>query len=92
MWDCMAMPQYDFDLALFFINFLKKEEVQEYLEKRIAHMEGAIGYIWEHREEIRANQYIPPTAQALLNHSEAHFLAEYDWLTDLHDHLDEYYQ
>lgn len=92
MWGSLAMPQYDFDLALFFISFLKKEEIRIYLAKRIAYMEGIIEHIGEHRSEILAHEYIPPIAQALLNHSEAHFLAEHDWLKELYDHLDEYYQ
>lgn len=91
MWGNMSMPQYNFDLALFFICFLKKEEVRKYLAKRIAYMEGVIKYIGEHRREILSNEYVPPIAQALLNHSEAHFLAEHDWLVKLHDHLDQYY-
>jgi DNA-binding PadR family transcriptional regulator len=92
MWGSMTLPKYDFDLALFFIYFLKKEEVKKYLAKRIANMEEVIEYIGEHRKEIQANQYIPPVAQALLNHSEVHFMAEHEWLADLHDHLDEYYK
>lgn len=92
MWGSMAFPKYDFDLALFFIYFLKKEEVRAYLARRIAYMEKTIGYIEEHGKEISSHEYIPPVAQALLNHSEAHFRAERDWLMDLHEHLDRYYE
>ena len=92
MWSSMAMPQHDFDLALFFISFLDKEEVGTYLAKRIEYMEGVIGYIGKHGRELADHPYIPPIAQALLKHSEAHYLAEREWLKDLYDNLDGYYR
>lgn len=91
MWGAMALPRHDFDLALFFISYLDKEEVRDYLAKRIAYTEEVMKHLDTHIEEIRADAYIPPVAQALIKHSGAHFRAEYDWLRDLHDNLDEYY-
>jgi DNA-binding PadR family transcriptional regulator len=91
MWGSVSLPRYDFDLALFFISYLEKEEVRAYLAKRIAYTEEVIQHLDTHIKEIRANAYIPPVAQALIRHSEAHFSAEYEWLTELHDNLDRYY-
>lgn len=91
MWDTVDMPRFDFDLALFFISSLSQDEVRRYLADRIAYVEKAIGYLSNHMAEIRAQEYIPPVAQALIGHSDAHFRAEYEWLRDLRDNLDRYY-
>jgi DNA-binding PadR family transcriptional regulator len=78
-WQEVEHQQFDFDIALFFMDALSEEEIEEYLKGRVARLETTLEQIRAHRAEQMANQQVPRTAAAIFDHSLAHYEAELGW-------------
>jgi DNA-binding PadR family transcriptional regulator len=91
LWSGDSKTNYPFDIALFFVTSLSKEEVRLHLNRRISEMEQTLEYMKKHKEEHADNVNIPPQAAAIMDHSICHMNAEYKWLQGLLEKLDSFY-
>lgn len=91
LWMSDNRTLYSFDVGLFFINSLPKEEVAGYLDQRISRAEESIRYLNRHAEAMRGNPHIPAQARAIISHTQKHMEAERGWLTEVKESLDEFY-
>lgn len=91
LWTSDDQTLYSFDIGLFFIKSLPKEEVARYLEMRIKKADESLVYLRQHREQMTQNPYIPAQARAIVSHSLKHMEAERDWLAEVSEQFDEYY-
>jgi DNA-binding PadR family transcriptional regulator len=73
------------DVGLVFIDALPGEEIEGYLQGRIAQLESIVHHVAEHRAEQMAQPEVPALAAAVFDHGLAHFQAELDWTRDLLD-------
>jgi len=89
LWISDDRTLYAFDVGLFFIKSLPKEEVARYLEERIKRADESLVYLRQHGEQMQSNPYIQ--ARAIVNHSLRHMEAERSWLAEVYEQLDEYY-
>ena len=76
------------DIGLFFMEALPIEEVQGYLRRRVAAMEGAVQHLNAHQGEQMAREEMPPLAVAIFDHSRVHLEAELAWARDLLDKVE----
>lgn len=81
---------YPFDIAIFFIKYLNRDEAISYLQKRIETVTQKLSFLQEHKEEYQQNPYIPKEAFAIINHSYYHLEAELKWLQELLKNMNEY--
>lgn len=84
-------PLYSFDIGVFFMQSLPKEEVARCLDERIERMRAKLLFLKEHKSEHESNPHVPPQGMAIMNHSLAHMEAEIEWLTDMKAQLDLFY-
>lgn len=89
LWQQDTQTFYDFDIALYFKDYLTREEQLAYLQQRIDFVRGSIEHIDQHYEETIRNPYVPPFARALFDHSRVHQQAELDWLKALHRDIEQ---
>ncbi len=82
---------YSFDIGVFFMRSLPRQEVEQLLEGRIEKMQQKIAFLERHKAEQESNPYVPPLASAIMKHSQLHFNTEVTWLKDLKENLDSYY-
>jgi len=85
IWGQVERQYFDFDVALFFMRALPADEVQGYLQKRIAQLEAVLAHLDAHRAEQLADQDVPRLANTIFDHSYVHLQAELDWTRDLLD-------
>lgn len=91
LWVSKDRTLYPFDIALFFINSLPKEEVAGYLEVQIKNTDESIAYLKQHAAQMSDNPHIPAQARAIVSHTLRHLEAERNWLTEVQEQLDEMY-
>ncbi len=82
-WDTLERQYYDFDIGLFFMDALSKEEVLAYLNKRVRQLEEILNHIELHKNEQMSLPDVPSRAAAVFDHSYMHFKAELAWTRDL---------
>ncbi len=82
-WARVEREYYDFDIALFFQEYLSSTEIVEMLAKKIAVLEMTINNVESHRKETLADPEVPQTAVYIFDHSLVHMNAELEWLKSL---------
>ena len=70
---------FPFDVGLFFMDALPREEIIDHLRRRIGHVEGVLEYLDEHQAEQTAKGDVPALAQAIFDHTRLHLKAEHAW-------------
>ncbi len=83
LWRTPERQYFDFDIALFFITALPREEILTYLRGRIAGLESTLAQLDAHQTEQRAQPEVPAVAEAIFDHSRVHMEAELAWVRDL---------
>lgn len=91
LWSSHGQTLYSFDVALFFISRLPKEEVAVYLDQRIKMADQSIAYLREHGAQMRQNPHIPAQARVIVSHSLRHMEAEHSWLIEVKKQLEDFY-
>jgi|SRR5690554_2325437 len=91
MWTEDKQTIYPFDIAIFFMNKLTKDEVEKYLKSRIEALEEKLIFLKEHKDEHQKSPYIPQQVFAIINHSYLHLEAELKWVEQLLQNLDIYW-
>lgn len=82
-WTEVKQEYYDFDIALFFQEYLPTAEIISMLNGKVHGLEAAIKHLEGHRAESLANAEVPRTAAAIFDHSLVHMKAELEWLKSL---------
>ncbi len=90
-WKDRKQDFYHFDLAVYNISFIPREEVEKFLQHRIEWHGRTLTYLDRHEGDFKKNPYIPPVAYAITDHSRMHLEAEKKWLEKLLENLDQYY-
>lgn len=75
---------FPFDIALFFMPALSREEVLGYLGERVAQLEAVLSHLDAHQSEQTRNEEVPALANAIFEHTRVHMQAELAWMRDLH--------
>jgi DNA-binding PadR family transcriptional regulator len=83
IWNNPERQYHRTDIALYFYYALPPDELQGYIEKRIAITKQVLAHIEEHRDTTLADSRVPKMARAIFDHSIAHNEAELRWLEDL---------
>jgi DNA-binding PadR family transcriptional regulator len=85
VWDDVERQTFAFDIALSFMSALPIEEVKEYLQKRVSHLEHILQFLEGHQaEELADTDHVPMhLASAVFDHHRRHLQAELDWTRDL---------
>jgi DNA-binding PadR family transcriptional regulator len=83
VWREVERPRYAFDIGVFFMQALSKDEIVECLEGRVAQLEGTLGYLEAHRAERLADPRVLRFANAIFDHGKVHLEAELAWTRDL---------
>jgi DNA-binding PadR family transcriptional regulator len=91
LWADNKRQLYPFDIALFFMGRLPREEARKCIEQRISSASRGLGYLARHRQMRESDRETPKQAAAIIGHTAVHLEAEFRWLEDLLEHLDEYY-
>ena len=87
LWYKDERQYYEFDIGLFFLHSLPREEVLKALQERISGMEKTLQYLHSHEEKQFENPHIPRLAEAIFSHSALHFQAELEWLQQVMENL-----
>jgi DNA-binding PadR family transcriptional regulator len=82
-WQEVERQYFTLDVCLFFLESLPREEVINFLRRRQAVLQAALGQIEDHRDEQLALPEVPHLAMAIFDHTLVHTRAELEWLTDL---------
>jgi DNA-binding PadR family transcriptional regulator len=75
---------FPFDIALFFMPALPREEVLGYLGERVAQLETVLSHLDEHQSEQTGKDEVPALANEIFAHTRTHLQAELGWMRDLH--------
>ena len=78
-WRQVERQYFAVDICLFFQESLPLEEIKDYLQRRLAQLEGTLIYLNAHQQEALADQHAPRSAAAIFEHSRVHFQAELAW-------------
>lgn len=78
-WTKPERQYFAFDIGLFFMDALPRDEVIEYLHQREAHLDQALEHLETHRAEQMANPKVLRRARAIFDHTVMHCGAELDW-------------
>ncbi len=89
LWRAPERQYFNFDIALFFITALPKDEVLAYLRGRVAGLEATLAHLNAHQVEQGVQPAVPPIANAIFEHSRAHIQAELMWTQDLLTQVEE---
>jgi len=83
LWRTPERQYFDFDIALFFIEALPREEALAYLRARVAGLEATLAHLDAHLVEQGVQPEVPPIANAIFEHTRVHLHAELTWTQDL---------
>jgi DNA-binding PadR family transcriptional regulator len=89
--DNWAKPErqyFAFDIGLFFMDALPRDEVIGYLRQREAYLDQVLTHLEAHRTEQMADPKVPPRAMAIFDHSVVHFRAELEWTRSLLENVE----
>ncbi len=87
-WKKQERNFYEFDIALFFISYLKKDEVSAYISERILQAERQYEGLLRHYSDHENQNMVPPVAFEIINHTLEHMKAELKWLHSLKEKID----
>ena len=80
VWYADDRQYYDFDIGLFFLHSLPREEVHKAMKERISGLEKTLQYLHLHEEKQFENPNVPRLAEAIFSHTAAHLQAELEWM------------
>jgi len=86
-WINVERNYFEFDVALFFIGFVKKEKVMEYVDKRIEVLGKELEGLKKHYSYHKENTKVPAIAFEIMNHTLEHQKAELKWLVSLKEKM-----
>jgi DNA-binding PadR family transcriptional regulator len=90
VWDDVEQQTFDFDIGLSFMGALPIEEVRDYLQKRVKHLEHVLQYLEAHQAEELADGHVPSAlAATVFDHHRAHLNAELDWSRGLLENVEQ---
>jgi DNA-binding PadR family transcriptional regulator len=72
-----------FDIGLFFMNALPRDEIIGYLQNRLTQLEMTLLHLDEHQSEEIIKDQVPALAQAIFDHTRVHIQAELGWTRDV---------
>jgi len=80
VWSNLERQTFEFDIGLSFMSALTMDEIKEYLQERVAHLEETLKYLDAHQAEEIAEEHVPTLlASTVFDHSRVHFKAELEW-------------
>lgn len=82
-WTQVEREYYDFDIALFFQEYLSSGDIVALLGQKIQILETVLATVESHRTEVLSNQEVPQIAASIFEHSLVHMKAELEWLKTL---------
>jgi len=82
-WAEVERAYFSIDVGIFFMDALSPHEVQGYLRKRIAMLEGVLRHLDEHQKEEMQNPEVPRRATMIFSHTLLHTRAELEWTRNL---------
>jgi DNA-binding PadR family transcriptional regulator len=74
---------FPFDIGLFFMSALPRDEILGHLQNRVAQLEQVARYLNEHQDEQVSNDEVPALANAIFDHTRVHIQAELSWTKDV---------
>lgn len=74
---------FPFDIGLFFMEVLPREEICEHLQRRVAQLKKVIIHLAEHQQEGFDKGEVPTLANAIFDHTRVHIQAELMWTVDV---------
>ncbi|MBN1146015.1 MAG: PadR family transcriptional regulator [Anaerolineales bacterium] len=74
---------FPFDIGLFFMNALAKDEIIGYLQNRLVQLEMVLRHLDEHQSEETGKDEAPALASAIFDHTRMHTQAELAWTRDV---------
>lgn len=83
VWGEIERTYFALDIGLFFMDALPLAEVKSYLHQRVATLEAIAQHLDAHQAEQLEQGEAPRLANAIFDHSRAHFQAELAWTRDL---------
>jgi len=91
IWGDEQKVYYPFDIAVYFMKSLPKNEVGFYLSERIMELKNKLKYYKEQQTELDKTSKKRHYKQAIMDHTLLHMEAELYWLQKMLQQLDEYY-
>ena len=85
IWGEIERPEYDINLGVFFMDALPRQDVLDYLRKRVSGLKDRLGYVSAHQAETMERLAPPPRINALFDHARIHLEAELSWTQALLD-------
>ena len=74
---------FPFDIGLFFMNALPRDEILDHLRNRVTQLEEIAQYLNKHQNEQMSNDEVPALANAIFGHTRVHIQAELAWTKDV---------
>ena len=74
---------FPFDIGLFFMEALPRDEVITHLHNRMTQLNMVLHHLDEHQSEEMAKEEVPALANAIFDHTRAHIQAERAWTQDI---------
>jgi DNA-binding PadR family transcriptional regulator len=91
LWAGNEKVLYPFDIALFFIGGMPKEDARRYLEKRMEYARKALEHLDAHLQSMEEDEVTLKRAAAIIGHTRVHMEAELRFLEGVAAKLEEYY-
>lgn len=83
VWRELDRQIFPFDIGLFFMHALPRDEVLRYLRSRVTQLEAVNQHLDQHQAYQVAKEEVPLLANAIFEHSRLHLQAELEWMHDL---------
>ena len=83
LWSSDDRTFFPIDIALYFSDYINKNDILNYIDKRIKGIEYAVKYVSGHKKDVTAVKEIPDVAEAIFSHTEYHLSAELKWLKEI---------
>lgn len=85
VWRNFDRQLYPFDIALFFMSALPREEVLKSLQTRVDQLQQVLKHLDDRPAKQTRKKQGPPLARAILAHTRAHLQAELNWMYELYE-------
>jgi DNA-binding PadR family transcriptional regulator len=89
VWKVPKRQYFAIDVGLAFMNALPAQEIREYLQGRVAQLEGTLDFLDSHQQEKMGQPNVPASAVAIIAHSRAHYAAELAWTKELLEKMEQ---
>lgn len=83
VWSQPERQYFALDLGLFYMEALPREEIKDYLSRRLAWLQVGGEHLAGHRAESLADEQVPRLAAAIFDHTLAHLQAELAWTREV---------